>query len=221
MSAIDVAAPRPRWERRKEARPAEIISAALDLFVERGYANARAEDVAARAGISKGTLYLYFANKEELFKAVVRENIVPTIAEAESMVATHQGPTPELLKEVFWGWWDKLGATRLSGITKLVMAESGNFPEITSFYVEEVIERGNRMFISLLERGISRGEFRAVDVESMVNVMVAPVVMLMMWKHSFGPCGTRDVDPRRTIASLVDLFTHGLAAAPRAPKAAT
>src|SRR3954454_23357482 len=106
---------KPRWERRKDARPQELLAAALDLFVERGFASTRLEDVARRAGGSKGTLYLYFANKEELFKAVVRENIVPAIGAAEDVIAEYQGPSAELLREIIMGWWERVGETKASG----------------------------------------------------------------------------------------------------------
>ena len=101
-----------RWERRKDARPQELLAAALDLFVERGYASTRLEDVAKRAGVSKGTLYLYFTNKEELFKAVVRDSIVPCIYEAEMHIAGFDGDTPALLRAIILGWWERLGNTR-------------------------------------------------------------------------------------------------------------
>src|SRR6478672_4464076 len=132
---------KPRWERRKDARPQELLAAALDLFVERGYAATRLEDVAAQAGVSKGTLYLYFANKEDLFKAMVRENVVPVIGEAESIIDGHEGASADLFREIILGWWERIGNTKLSGITKLMMAESGNFPEVAQFYHDEVISR--------------------------------------------------------------------------------
>src|SRR5262245_40188767 len=119
-----------RWVRRKDARPDEITAAALELFVERGYASTRLEDVAAKAGISKGTLYLYFANKEELFKAVVREALVARLVEFRGHIEQYQGSSFELLHLVFKTWWEKIGATPISGIPKLISSEARNFPEI-------------------------------------------------------------------------------------------
>ncbi|NIO41831.1 MAG: TetR family transcriptional regulator, partial [Burkholderiales bacterium] len=113
----------------KEARPAELISAALDLFVERGFAATRLEDVAARAGVSKGTCYLYFPSKEHLFKAVVRGGIVPAIERAEKRFEDHRGSASALIRDIVKGWWISVGNTRLGGIPKLMIAESGNFPE--------------------------------------------------------------------------------------------
>lgn len=210
---------KPRWERRKDARPQELLAAALDLFVERGYAATRLEDVAARAGVSKGTLYLYFTNKEELFKAVVRENVVPVLGEAEGMVETYEGSSAQLFREIILGWWERIGNTKLSGITKLMMAESSNFPEVTQFYHDEVISRGNAMIVRMLERGIQRGEFRNIDVKQTMNIVCAPMLMLMMWKHAFNTCRVDPINPENYLNSFIDLFLHGLLSErPAAPK---
>lgn len=201
---------KPRWERRKDARPQELLAAALDLFVERGYAATRLDDVAARAGVSKGTLYLYFTNKEELFKAVVRENVVPVLGEAESMIGNFEGQSADLFREIILGWWKRIGSTKLSGISKLMMAESRNFPEVTKFYHDEVISRGNAMIASMLRRGIERGEFRNIDVIQATNVICAPMLMLMMWTHSFNSCRIEPISPADYLNSYIDLLLHGL-----------
>jgi TetR/AcrR family transcriptional regulator len=126
-------------ERRKEARPGELLEAALDLFVEKGYAATRAEEVAVRAGVSKGTLFLYFPSKEELFKAVVRENLARTVSEGASELEVFDGPTGELLTHMMQQWWARYGATKASGISKLIISEASNFPELARFYQEEVV----------------------------------------------------------------------------------
>lgn len=201
---------KPRWERRKDARPQELLAAALDLFVERGYAATRLDDVAARGGVSKGTLYLYFDNKEELFKAVVRENLVSVLDEAEDYIAQFEGTSSELLREFFLGWWQRIGETKLSGITKLMMAESGNFPDVARFYHEEVISRTNALVISVLDRGIATGEFRALDTVNANLVIVAPMVMLLMWKHSFNSCRLEPISSSAYLDCFIDLITRGL-----------
>lgn len=206
MSSIEFNAPRPRWERRKQARPAELLAAALDLFVEKGYAGTRLEDVAMRAGVSKGTLYLYFENKEDLFKAVVRENIVTRISEAAQEIGQADGPTDAVLRGLINDWWKDFGCTQAGGLTKLLMAESGNFPEIARFYLDEVIEPWHRLLGSVIERGIRRGEFRNVDVPVFARVMTAPLVMLCLWNRSFGPCSAKPVDPEKFLAMVLD--TH-------------
>jgi AcrR family transcriptional regulator len=201
---------KPRWERRKGARPQELLAAALDLFVERGYAATRLDDVAARGGVSKGTLYLYFDNKEELFKAVVRENLVSVLDEAEDYIAQYSGESMSLLREFILGWWERIGETKLSGIAKLMMAESGNFPDVARFYHEEVISRSNALVIRMLERGIASGEFRPIDTATAKLVIVAPVIMLMMWKHSFDVCRMDAISAPDYLNCYLDLITQGL-----------
>ncbi|WP_426165558.1 TetR/AcrR family transcriptional regulator [Pseudoduganella sp. R-34] len=204
---------KPRWERRKDARPQELLAAALELFVDRGFAATRLEDVARAAGVSKGTLYLYFENKQELFKAVVRETIVQTIGQAETdAAAARDMPSDELLRQMLRTWWTKVGATKAAGLAKLMMAESGNFPELALFYNEEVIERGSALLTRILERGVARGEFRPLDPVMMTNVLVAPVLTLMMWKHSFFPCETHEgIDADAFMDTLLGLVQQGLA----------
>ena len=210
---------KPRWARRKEARPQELLEAALDLFVERGYAATRLDDVAKQAGVSKGTLYLYFTNKEELFKAVVRENLFPVLIEAEDIIDRHDGSSAELFRGFVLKWWEKIGETKLSGITKLMIAECSNFPEVTQFYHDEVISRSNAIIIRILEHGIARGEFRPIDTVNAHRVICAPIIMLMMWKHSFGPCQAEPISPQGYLECFIDLLLRGLLAEP--PMAST
>ncbi|MYM69853.1 TetR family transcriptional regulator [Pseudoduganella sp. FT55W] len=206
---------KPRWERRKDARPQELLAAALDQFVERGYAATRLEDVAKHAGVSKGTLYLYFDNKEELFKAVVRANIVATIGEAEQDADAFAGPSGELLGTLLMKWWAEICATKLGGITKLMLAEGNNFPELAQFYNEEVVARGSNLFTKVLERGIARGEFRPVDPVVMTQVLIAPVIMLMMWTHSFMPtCDMPPIAPQAFMETFISTTLRGLQADP-------
>ncbi|MYM33737.1 TetR family transcriptional regulator [Duganella sp. FT94W] len=204
---------KPRWERRKDARPQELLAAALAQFVERGYAATRLEDVAKRAGVSKGTLYLYFTNKEELFKEVVRANIVATIGEAEQDAASFDGPSGELLSTLLLRWWTEIWATPLGGITKLMLSEGNNFPELAQFYNEEVVARGSLLITEVLRRGIARGEFRPVDPVVMTRVLIAPVLMLMMWTHSYMPtCDMPDVAPEAFMETFIITTLRGLRA---------
>ena len=199
-------------ERRKEARPGELLDAALDLFVEKGFAATRVEEVAARAGVSKGTLFLYFQSKEELFKAVVRENISGRFAEWNEEFETFQGTSAEMLRYCMTVWWERVGATKASGITKLMISEAKNFPEITAFYQQEVIDPGQRLIRRILQRGVERGEFRIVDLDYAVYSVIAPMVFLVMSKHSLGACVPQGkaLLPERYIASQVDIMLGGL-----------
>src|SRR5882762_2309835 len=200
----------PRWQRRKEARPAEIVAAALDVFVERGFATTKLEEVARRAGVTKGTVYLYFESKEALFKAVVRETIVPIFARGEQLVAEYRGSAANLFGELVRKWWELIGETSLSGIPKLMMAEAGNFPVLARFYYDEVISRGNRLMASVLERGIKNGEFRRLDVK----LAMAPLLHAANWRHSFALCTPEGLDIAKYLDHHIDIFLRGIAKHP-------
>ncbi len=206
-----------RWERRKDARPGELTAAALELFVEKGFAATRLDDVAKRAGVSKGTLYLYFESKDELFKAVVREGIVAKLGEAEALIDTFQGTSADLLRQILQRWWLELGATRLAGITKLMVAEAGNFPELARFYHDEVIQRANAMLSCAMKRGIASGEFRDINLDYAARICCAPMVMLLLWRHSFGPCAAEQIDPEVYVETHIDMLIQSLRAS-SAPK---
>jgi AcrR family transcriptional regulator len=204
------ASPDRKWTRRKEARPGELTAAALELFVERGYAATRLDDVAAKAGVSKGTLYLYFSSKEDLFKAVVREGIVPAIERGEKLFEEHTGSVADLISDLIQGWWESIGSTRLAGIPKLMISESGNFPEIAQFYYQEVISRGHRLVGSALRRGMEKGEFRKLDVEYTVRLILAPLVMLAVWRFSFDICDSNCLEPKKYLEQHIDIVLNGL-----------
>src|SRR5262249_50535112 len=157
-------------------RPTEILSAALASFAERGFAATRLDDVATRAGVTKGTLYLYFDSKEELFKAVVRQELVPNIERAEAMVANSAAPGAVLLGRLI-RLFSGVIQSPLSAIPKLVLTEAGNFPDLARFYADEVVDRGKGLLRSVIERGIRTGEFRPVDTESAVLCIIAPLLL--------------------------------------------
>ena len=216
------AAASPRWRRRKDARPGEIIAAALASFAERGFAATRLDDIAARAGVTRGTLYLYFPNKEELFKAVVRETIVPILARAETMAAEAEGPTAALLTRLILFFPDAVFGGPASAIPKLVISEAANFPDVAKFYLEEVIQRGRRLVRSIIRRGVARGEFRAVDEEHAFYCVMAPMLLAALWQHSFRRYDEAAMDPHALARVHVDLLLNGLiapAAQPQATKA--
>jgi AcrR family transcriptional regulator len=204
----------PKRERRKQARPGELLDAALDLFVEKGFSATRVDEVAACAGVSKGTLFLYFQSKEDLFKAVVRENIANKFPTWQEEFITFEGTSADMLRYALTSWWERIGKTRASGITKLVMSEAQNFPEIAAFYQEEVIQPGNAMIRRILERGVQSGEFREMDLEQAVHIVAAPMIFLMMWKHSMGACAAsaKIVNPEQFIHMQVDVLLHGMTA---------
>ena len=195
--------------RRKDERPSELVAAALDLFVERGFAATRLDDVAARAGVSKGTLYLYFESKEALFKAVIEEAIVPLLASAEDVIANDQGTSIDLLRRLLNGWWEQIGATRLAGVPKLIIAEARNFPAVAQYYHDAVIVRGRALLRTLLQRGIERGEFRPLDLETAIDVIYAPLMMRVVWRSSLCFCA-KETDPATYLKTHFDLLVQGL-----------
>jgi TetR/AcrR family transcriptional regulator len=206
---------RAKRERRKEARPGELLTAALDLFVEKGFAATRAEEVARRAGVSKGTLFLYFSSKEELFKAVVRENISGRFTEWGEELAQYQGTSEDLLRYCMTSWWERIGSTKASGITKLVMSEARNFPELAAFFEHEVVLPGNELIQRILQRGVDRGEFQLIDMKYGVYTVMAPLMFLAMWKHSLGTCvGAAKIDPEAYIAVQAETLLAGLSVRP-------
>ena len=201
-------------ERRKDARPRELLDAALLLFVKQGFAATKAEDVAKQAGVSKGTLFLYFSSKEELFKAVVRENVVKTVTEGALEVANFKGSSKELLHFLMREWWRRYGATKASGITKLIISEGNHFPELAAFYQEEVITPAVRLLRDVLERGRANGEFKNFDTDSTIMVVIAPMLFFIMSKHSDALClsGNPDTPSENYIAQHADLIVRGLCA---------
>ena len=199
-----------RRERRKEARPGELLDAALDLFVEKGFAATRSEEVAVRAGVSKGTLFLYFPSKEELFKAVVRSTIMPRVAALEAAVAAAEATASVLLASLVQRWSELLQIPQICAIPKLVLSEAGNFPELSRFYHDEVITRGLGLVRGLLRRGIADGEFRTIDVDNAAFTVVGPLILSMLWRHSLEPHGAAALDGAALARSHTDLLLRAL-----------
>jgi len=200
-----------RHQRRKAARPGEIIAAALELFVEHGFAATRLEDVARRAGVSKGTVYLYFDSKEALFEAVVCEVVIPQVERSELLAQQHQGSQGELLEQLVMNWWHSVSAGPICGIPKLIVAESANFPQAAQFFVDNVINRVRRIFNQVIETGIEQGEFRRVDPEYVTRLLMSPMVLLAIWRHSLRPYDqTFPVDEETYLHQHLDLFLNGL-----------
>jgi TetR/AcrR family transcriptional regulator len=204
----------PKRARRKEARPGELLDAALTLFVEKGFAATRVEEVAARAGVSKGTLFLYFPSKEELFKALVRETISGRFPEWNEELTQYSGSSAELVRDCMHLWWERIGMTKASGITKLVMSEAGMFPEIAAFYQQEVIGPGHDLLKRILQRGIASAEFRPMALEYAVYSLIAPMIFLLTWQHSLAPCcpANQQIEPQAFIDSQLDLLLGGMLA---------
>jgi AcrR family transcriptional regulator len=210
MSKTPLAA--PLRQRRKEARPQELLDAALELFVEKGFSATRSDEVAERAGVSKGTLYLYYPSKEELLKAVIQQNLGQIIAQGTGIVDEFEGPTAELLSMLMNLWWDRVGNTPAGGIHKIMMSEVRNFPEIAQFYRDEIIQPATDLLGRTLQRGIDRGEFRALPVVEVTQALFAPLIFMALHKHSFGACPAEGLSMNcdGVIETHIDLMLNGL-----------
>lgn len=201
----------PRWRRRKDARPEEIITAALEVFTDRGYAATKLEDVARRAGVTKGTIYLYFENKEALFKAIVRETIVPVIAKGEAIAQAFTGSARDLFEKLVREYWRLVGETALAGVPRLMIAEAGNFPELAKFYYAEVVTRGHRLMAGVLERGIKAGEFRPLNLTVATKLAMAPLMHAVVAQKAFSHCMPDGFDVASYLNTHIDVYLHGIA----------
>jgi AcrR family transcriptional regulator len=203
--------PQPGWARRSEHRPAEIAAAALRLFAEQGFAATKLEDVAREAGISKGTLYLYFTTKEELFRAVVRKELLPNLEKLEAAAGAYTGSIATLLRQLVDPVADLI-ASEVAVIPKLILSEAGNFPEIAAFYAEEVVGRGMRLFDHILQRGIESGEFKPAKAADLLPIFAGPVLLLLLWRHSIGPHSPAEFDTQAVLRTHIEMFLRGLSA---------
>lgn len=204
-----------RWQRRKDQRPGEILTAALECFVENGFNATRLDEVARRAGVSKGTVYLYYESKEALLRAVVQEMVVPEIEQFEAIVAQYQGTAESLLRELVTTWWKRVGESNLNGIPKLVIGEAHNFPELAEYFVKEVVQRARRMFTHVLEMGMDQGEFRRMNPQYATRLLVAPIVYAAIWKRSLQPYDDELYNEEDYFQYHLDLFLNGLLVAPK------
>jgi AcrR family transcriptional regulator len=205
--------PAHRRRRDKEARPQELLDAALALFVEKGFAATRTDEVAERAGVSKGTLYLYFASKEELLKAVIRHTLSTRIAAGAARADQHTGSTAALLQGVMIEWWTQLYDSPAAGVFKLIVTEARAFPEIAEVYARDVVEPARILLRRIVQAGVDSGEFSATNVDNAVHSLVLPLVMVCLHRHSLGACGVEwHLDGRAFIAHHVHLLLDGLRA---------
>ena len=210
MSLPSESAAPVRWTRRKQARPAEILDAALKVFAEKGFAGARMEDIARRAGVTKGTIYLYFENKEAVFKTLVRESIGATLAGVSANVRDYNGPAKDLLRFALTAMAHRLTTSDLVVLPKIIVGESGNFPELARFYRDEIVDRGLALMSGLIARGIAQGEFRDVPPEHAARLCVAPVLLGAMWRTTFARFDEEPYDYKGLIETHLDVLFRGL-----------
>ena len=209
------AKPQPKWRRRPEQRPQQIIEAALEVFGEQGLANARLQDIAARAGVSKGTIYLYFPNKEELFREVIRQTAVAAIESGEKTLG--QGTPTQQLCAAMRGYWKFVRSPEFGTIHRLVLGELHQFPDLAQFYADEVVARGLRLLGGIIRRGVESGDFRDIDPATAARMLVALTVMNGIWsdQRTGVPllCHKKDEEVFQELATF---YLHSVASSERA-----
>ena len=184
----------PKWRRRKEERPGDIIAAALAVFAEKGFAGARMEEIARRAGISKGTLYLYFETKEDMFRAVVREVVVPNIEVVQKAVLTADLSFATMVRTLLPRFAEIVTTVPVGAVAKMVIGESRNFPELARVWHDEVIFKAIGLIAGVIERAQARGEVRPGDPRTHAFSIMGPMLMGVLWRETFTPIGGAALD---------------------------
>ena len=201
----------PKWRRRKAERPAEIVAAALEVFAEKGFAAARLEEIARRAGVSKGALYLYYETKQDLFAAVVREAVAPNIAQVQQAVAAADLPFEQLIRLMLGRVAAVLaGERRVGAVAKVVIVESRNFPELARIWRETVLLPGVTLLTGLIARAQARGEVRAGDPRLYAFGFMGPVLLSVIWRETFVPVGAEPIDTDKLVAQHLDAVLQGI-----------
>ncbi len=210
-AAGDAPAADPRWRRRKDARPDELVAAALALFAEQGFAKTNLRDVAKAAGVSKGTVYLYFKNKEDLLRAAVQKTTAPILDFGDDLELESEAPASELLRTLVTGWVDEFERRAVSGLPKLVVAEAANFPEVAELFVDSILMRARRLFQRVLKRGVRAGEFRAdLEVRQATHVLLGPIIWSQIHQHSLAPYDPGFEDPRAALELHLEFFVRAI-----------
>lgn len=204
----------PRWQRRPKARTEEILDAAMVVFGESGFARAKIEDVAHLAGVSKGTVYLYFDSKESLFREMVRAKVVAWLAEGEALVRTHEGPARALLVEFIRRMYRRMRQQEMMRIARVVQGELPHFPELARFYFDEVILRARRLVEQVLERGTASGEFRPSRNGFAARGLSSLLVHTAQVQCFFQAFDPQALTEEQALEGLIDMYLHGVLAHP-------
>jgi AcrR family transcriptional regulator len=202
----------PRWRRRKTARPGEIVAAALEVFAEKGYAAARLDEIAARAGVSKGALYLYFETKDDLFRAVVGEMASPNIEKLRAMAGAYRGSFAELAPLLLMLVAKIATTTPLPAVAKMVIGESRNFPDLARVWHDQVVGKAIELLAGLIEGAQARGEVRPGDPRLYAVSLMGPMVVGFIWREVFEPVGAQPIDVQALAAQHARTVLPGMLA---------
>ena len=204
----------PRWQRRAEDRPREICAAALEVFAEKGFAAAKLDEIARRAGVSKGTLYLYFADKEQLFRAVVRNSIAPNVETIISALGSVDLPFAEVVPAFFAAFAHNVGRLPIGAVAKMVMGESRNFPELARVWHDEIASKAIGAIAGLVTRAQKKGEVRAGDPRLYAFSLMGPMVLGALWTTTLVPVGGEPIDLPKLAAQHAQTVLRGLLVEP-------
>lgn len=184
----------PRWQRRAEDRPREICAAALDVFTEKGFAAARLDEIAKRAGVSKGTLYLYFKDKEDLFRAVVRDTVAPNVDALREAAMASDLPFAVIAQMFLSRFADIASRLPVGAVAKMVIGESGNFPELAKVWHDQVAGPAIGLLAGLIEKAQAKGEVRRGDPRLHAFTLMGPMLMGVIWRETLQPVGGTPLD---------------------------
>lgn len=203
-----------RWQRRSEDRPREICKAALEVFAEKGFAAAKLDDIARRAGVSKGTLYLYFADKAELFRAVVRDSVAPNLEYASALALADSAPFPEVVRGLLARFAENATRMPIGSVAKMVIGESRNFPELARVWHDEVASKALSAIGALIEKGQERGEVRQGDSRLYAFSLLGPMIMGALWQATLAPAGGEPLDLAQLANQHAETVLEGLLTGP-------
>ncbi len=193
----------PRYQRRKEERPQEITEAAFQAFAEKGYAATRVEEVAQRAGVSKGLLYLYFKTKEELFKAVIKSVVIRRVDALVAALEKTELSSEDFLRGPLLEFMKSVPGSPVAVVIRLMVSEGHRHPDLVDYYWENVVSKGLAAISRFIDRGVQRGEFRATAVSELPQLLLAPVMLAVIWRILFA---RRDLDTDKLIATHIDMI---------------
>jgi AcrR family transcriptional regulator len=219
VSKVSATMSRPKFRRRKEERPRQIIRAAMGAFAEKGFDATRVTDVARRAGVSKGLLYLYFRTKEELFKAVIKSVVMPRLDALSVNVERTDLTATEFLRGPFLEFACEVPRSPAQILIRLMIAEGPKHPDLTGWYWENVVSRGIALLRRIIDRGVAAGEFRPSALQDYPQILIAPVLFSVVWTSVFSPHHALDTD--RYIESHLDLILDAISLPATRTKAGT
>ena len=198
---------KPRYRRRKEDRPREITAAAFEVFAEKGYALARVDDVATRAGVSKGLMYLYFKTKEELFKAVIKSVVIRRVDSLLEAVDKTELSSEAFIRGPLQDFMKRIPGSPVAVVIRLLISEGHRYPELVDYYWDNVVSKGLGAISGIVDRGVQRGEFRHSEVSQLPQLFVAPVLVSMIWKIVFAK---RTLDTDKLIETQLDMILDSI-----------